>query len=121
MEHGLISVITQYTDNNITKTREVNSLSKIAPLDENTKLNQLEKDDLRGIDAKSKIEKTVENSTKAFYETVLTNMSFGYNEDSKDFYVRTTRGNIENQFPTQDMMKLKAYILSLNEAMSKFD
>ena len=39
---------------------------------------------------------------------------YGYNSSSKDFYVKVERGNIENQYPTQDMMKTKAYLMSLN-------
>ncbi len=121
MEHGLISVITQYKDNSLGKTQEINSPNKISGLDENNKLDKLEKEDFLGVDAKSKIQKVVDESTKSFHELVLTNMNFGYNEDSKDFYVRAIRGNAENQYPTADMMKLKAYVMSLNEAMSEYN
>jgi hypothetical protein len=121
MEHGLISVITQYKDMNIGKTQELNSPNRISQLNENNQLEQLKKEDFSGLDAKSKIKEHVEGTTKGFHELVLTNMNFGYNEDSKDFYVRTVRGNVENQYPTADMMKLKAYLMSLNEAMLKYD
>lgn len=48
------------------------------------------------------------------YEVMLSNMNFGFNDTSKDFYVKVERGNMENQYPTQEMMRIKAYMLSLN-------
>lgn len=44
-------------------------------------------------------------------EVILDNIMFGYNRESKDFFVKVTRGDIERKFPTEDMMKLKAYLL----------
>ena len=44
-------------------------------------------------------------------EVILDNIMFGYNRESKDFFVKKTRGDIERKFPTEDMMKLKAYLL----------
>ena len=44
-------------------------------------------------------------------EVMLDNIMFGYNRESKDFFVKVTSGDIERKFPTEDMMKLKAYLL----------
>lgn len=44
-------------------------------------------------------------------EVILDNIMFGYNRESKGFFVKVTRGDIERKFPTEDMMKLKAYLL----------
>lgn len=44
-------------------------------------------------------------------EVMLDNIMFGCNRESKDFFVKVTRGDIERKFPTEDMMKLKAYLL----------
>ena len=63
-------------------------------------------------------QKEVKNEVKApkeKYEVTLSNTNFGFNDTSKDFYVKVTRGNTENQYPTEDMMRLKAYMLSLQE------
>ncbi|MEA2049935.1 MAG: flagellin [Campylobacterota bacterium] len=46
-------------------------------------------------------------------DIILDNVKFGYNEDSKEFFVRVTRGDNEYQFPTEDMFRLKQ---SLSEA-----
>lgn len=44
-------------------------------------------------------------------EVMLDNIQFGYNKDSQDFFVKVTRGSIENKYPTEDMMKIKAFLL----------
>lgn len=44
-------------------------------------------------------------------EVIIDNITFGYNKESKDFFVKVTRGDVELKFPTEDMMRLKAYLL----------
>lgn len=44
-------------------------------------------------------------------EVILDNVRFGYNKSSKDFFVKVTRGEAEYKYPTEDMMKVKAFIL----------
>jgi hypothetical protein len=44
-------------------------------------------------------------------EVILDNIKFGYNRESKDFFVKITRGDIENKYPTEDMMKIKAFLI----------
>lgn len=48
-------------------------------------------------------------------EVILDNVKFGYNKQSQDFYVKVTRGEAEYKFPTEDMMKMKAFLM---EAMN---
>lgn len=64
---------------------------------------------------KEELDKTTLNSKKEFsdyQEVSLTNLNFGYNFDSKDFFVKVARGLSESQFPTDDMMRLKAQLLA---------
>lgn len=42
---------------------------------------------------------------------MLDNIQFGYNKNSRDFFVKVTRGDIERKYPTEDMMKIKAFLL----------
>ena len=56
------------------------------------------------------------SATSNKYEVVLSNTNFGYNGSSKDFYVKVERGSVENQYPTEDMMRVKAYLLNLDSA-----
>jgi uncharacterized FlaG/YvyC family protein len=46
-------------------------------------------------------------------EFVISNVNFGYNPESKDFYVKVNRGDYMTQYPTDEMMKLKAYLMHL--------
>ena len=53
-------------------------------------------------------------------EVILDNVRFGYNKSSKDFFVKVTRGDAEYKYPTEDMMRVKAQILSdLEKTISK--
>lgn len=52
-------------------------------------------------------------------EVILDNVRFGYNKDSKDFFVKVTRGEAEYKYPTEDMMRVKAFILNDLENNSK--
>lgn len=45
-------------------------------------------------------------------EVILDNVKFGYNKNSKDFFVKVTRGEAEYKYPTEDMMRVKAYLLN---------
>jgi hypothetical protein len=47
------------------------------------------------------------------YEVTLANYNFGFNDKSNDFFVKVSRGSVENQYPTEDMMRLKAYLMSM--------
>jgi len=42
---------------------------------------------------------------------MLDNVKFGYNSDTKDFFVRITKGSVEYQYPTEDMMNLKKNLM----------
>eukprot|EP00767_Chilomastix_cuspidata_P008273 gnl/Chilomastix_cuspidata/9436.p1 GENE.gnl/Chilomastix_cuspidata/9436~~gnl/Chilomastix_cuspidata/9436.p1 ORF type:complete len:106 (+),score=2.29 gnl/Chilomastix_cuspidata/9436:30-320(+) len=44
-------------------------------------------------------------------EVILDNVKFGYNKNSRDFFVKVTRGDAEYKYPTEDMMKIKAHML----------
>lgn len=124
MEYGLISNVNQYADNNQVQIQQIQPLSKIIKL-KNDESKQIIKDDfLKGVDETSS-EKTLEaQETKKvtpqdvaqYQEVVLTNLNFGYNNSSKDFYVKATRGESLNQFPTDEMMKLKAYFIAQAKA-----
>jgi len=55
------------------------------------------------------------NKFSNFNEVTLTNLNFGYNEESKDFFIKVKRGDFETQYPTDEMMRLKAHLISANE------
>lgn len=52
-------------------------------------------------------------------DVILDNVKFGFNPDTKEFFVRVTRGDTEYQFPTEDMMKLKKSLMEAYQATIK--
>ncbi len=94
-------------------------LGRIAEI-ENAKNNHVERiKSVKEVDNKYKIMedeqyKKAQGSDKIAHENevILDNIKFGYNRTSKDFFVKVTRGNSEYKYPTEDMMRVKAHLLS---------
>lgn len=119
MEYGLIPKIDQFSDNKALELQRVQASSSSSEVKTKETLEQVQQQAISKAKEASELkdvknEKTISNK----YEVVLSNMNFGYNDSSKDFYVKVERGNVENQYPTEEMMKMKAYMLSLNEQIS---
>ncbi len=101
-------------------------IGRTAEID-NSRLNNVEKmQKVAEVDDKNKVIKddeykkalgTKDNLDKN--EVILDNVRFGYNKNSKDFFVKVTRGEAEYKYPTEDMMKVKAYILQELESSNK--
>jgi uncharacterized FlaG/YvyC family protein len=103
MQIGRIADIDNAQVNNMEKTQKISNLS------ENTKVIQ-EDEYKKALGSKSFEDKN---------EVILDNVRFGYNKESKDFFVKITRGEAEYKYPTEDMMKVKAYILQEIELRNK--
>ncbi|WP_321471061.1 hypothetical protein [Halarcobacter sp.] len=125
MEYGLIPTINQYAENNELLIQQVQPSNEIAKLSNGNEAKQIARDAfLKGVNEvseteSSKVSKTEEISTakvSQYQEVVLTNLNFGFNDSSRDFYVKAVRGEAENQYPTDDMMRLKAYYISQEQA-----
>lgn len=103
-------------------------LGRMAEMD-NAKLNNVEK--IQKINKADENNKVIQNDEykKALgsgeipdlNEVILDNVRFGYNKQSKDFFVKVTRGEAEYRYPTEDMMKVKAYILQELESIQNKD
>ncbi len=98
-------------------------LGRIAEID-NAKSNHVEKiKTVKEVDEKHKTVqddeyKKVQGNTQEIEknEVILDNVKFGYNKNSRDFFVKVTRGDAEYKYPTEDMMRIKAHMLeSLQE------
>ena len=93
-------------------------IGRVAEID-NSKLNGLEKaQKVAEVDENKKVIQEDEykkslgtQDTSDKNEVMLDNVRFGYNRNSKDFFVKVTRGEAEYKYPTEDMMKVKAYIM----------
>lgn len=101
-------------------------IGRVAEID-NAKLNNSEKlQKISEVNDKNKViqddeyKKSVGNQDSGEKnEVILDNIRFGYNKNSRDFFVKVTRGDAEYKYPTEDMMKVKAFILQELEQNSK--
>ena len=101
-------------------------IGRIAEI-ENSKVNNSEKTQkVINVDEKNKVIQEDEykkalglDNMADKNEIILDNVKFGYNKSSKDFFVKVTRGDAEYKYPTEDIMKVKAYILQELEAQNK--
>ena len=101
-------------------------IGRIAQI-ENSKVNNSEKSQkVVNVDEKNKVIQEDEykkalgsENTADKNEIILDNVKFGYNKSSKDFFVKITRGEAEYKYPTEDIMKVKAYILQELESQNK--
>jgi len=82
---------------------QVDYVSKISKIQETDKKTNVDPDEqYKNVQNKSNV---IEN------EVILDNVEFGYNTDTKDFFVRITKGNQQYQYPTEDMMNLKKSLM----------
>lgn len=103
MEIGRVAEIDNAKINNVVKSE------KVSNVDEQNKIIQ-EEEYKKALSPDSIPDKN---------EVILDNVRFGYNKSSKDFFVKVTRGEAEYKYPTEDMMKVKAYILQELEQNNK--
>jgi len=82
----------------------VSKISKIQETDKKTKIDP---------DEQYKNVQTKDVSKEN--DIMLDNVKFGYNPESKEFFVRVTRGDSEYQFPTEDMFRLKKSLMEAYE------
>ena len=75
----------------INKVKNINEQDKILPEE-------------RYKDQKESVNKNVRN------EVLLDNVKFGFNKNTKEFFVRVSKNGLEYQFPTEQIMRLKEYI-----------
>lgn len=117
MEYGLFPKLDQFNFNSqqhiqtVTASQASQELkTKDEPQEVIVKefLNVEDSKDLK--DVKETPSKNIEN----YQEVVLSNQNFGFNDSSSDFFIKVTRGDAINQYPTDDMMKLKAYLMNIN-------
>ena len=119
MEYGTIPKLNQFVDTRALEVQKVQPSQKSSEITSKDELKQIQQEILVKQKKVSDVKEVKsETSTPSKYEVVLTNMNFGFNDSSKDFYVKAIRGNVENQYPTQDMMKLKSYLMNLNSNIS---
>ena len=120
MELGNIPKIDQFKDNKAVEMQQVKSTSNLSKTDEQKELKEIQKKSIDQAKENSDVQKAQNESTsKSKYEVTLSNTNFGFNNSSQDFFVRVERGTAENQYPTEDMMRVKAQMRALQKADSE--
>lgn len=110
MEINKIQNITNSNTTNLINTNVKESINNYEIINKNI-------DKIKVVDNKDLDSKILSNKNSVNYENpiVIDNLSFGYNSETKDFYVKVKRGNIESQYPTEEMMKIKSFLQNLNK------
>lgn len=103
MEIGRVAQIDNAKQNNIEKAQ------KVSTIEEKNKTIQ---------DEEYKKNSNILPDTD-LNEVIIDNVRFGYNKESKDFFVKVTRGEAEYKYPTEDMMKVKAFLLQELEKQNR--
>lgn len=116
MEYGLVPKLDQFVDNKSIEIQKVQSSNETTKIGQRDELKEIQQEAIDKQKELNDVKKVEEQQIDTKYEVVLSNMNFGFNEQSKDFFVKVVRGDIQNQYPTEEMMKMKAYMMSLNEA-----
>lgn len=103
-------------------------LSRVAQIDNAKENYDIKAKQVSSIEKKDKVisdEEYKKNSSKLtssdLNEVILDNVQFGYNKKSRDFFVKVTRGNYEYKYPTEDMMKVRAFLLEELEKNNKIN
>lgn len=115
MEFGQIPQLLDFQDQSVRKLEVVNEVnpSKIV---ENNKESEEVIDVIRKKSQEIPDAKEVKKGDFSTYNQVsLTNLSFGFNPESKDFFIKVKRGDFEAQYPTDEMMRLKALQMQADE------
>lgn len=80
-----------------------------AKVDHVAKISQIQETDQKAkIDPEEKYKNASAKIEAPNNEIILDNVKFGYNSETNDFFVRIQKGEVIHQYPTEDMMKLKA-------------
>ena len=122
MEYGLIPRINQYAENNQIQIQQIQPSNEIAQLNNGNETKSLKSEtyvkDVEEIPSEktSQVKEVSAQKVAQYQEVELTNLNFGYNESSHDFYVKAVRGESQSQYPTDEMMKLKAYFIAESKA-----
>ncbi|MCK5111557.1 MAG: flagellin [Arcobacteraceae bacterium] len=102
MQLGRLEIMDQAAVEHVSKISKVENLEKKHTIEPDEKYKNL-----------SEQVNTIESN-----EIMLDNVKFGYDKETKQFFVRITTDGIDRQFPTEQIMKMKAHFLqSLNQEL----
>ncbi len=122
MEYGIIPRLDQHVFNSDILAKQVQPSSSVNKLRDGVEASQIERrqsfkeaKEVSEVEKNAQVNASSSEAVSNYHEVVLTNLNFGFNDSSRDFFVKAIRGNAENQYPTDDMMKLKAFLIQQRE------
>jgi len=98
---------------------EIMDQSKVEHVEKIAKIAKLDKEETIQPDEKYK---NADNQLKETKQTeiILDNVKFGFDTKSKEFFVRVSNDGVEYQFPTDQIMRLKAQLQeTLDQQLNK--
>jgi predicted lipase len=96
MEVGRVAIVEQAQENHIEK------IQKIQDVKESNELV---------VDHNKYKEANDVSIDEDFNEVIIDNISFGFNIESEDFFIKIKKGDVVYKYPTDDMMRMKAMLL----------
>ena len=93
MQLGRLEIMDQAATDHISKISKVENLEKKHTVEPDEKYKNLEQ----------------QNQVVRKNEVILDNIKFGFDKGSGEFFVRIDSGAMEIQFPTDQIMKMKAH------------
>jgi len=104
MQLGRLEIMDQ------SKVEHVEKLAKIASVDKEHTIQP----DEQYKNADNQLKETKQK------EVILDNIKFGFDVESKEFFVRISKEGVDYQFPTDQIMRLKAHLQeTLDEQLNK--
>jgi hypothetical protein len=104
MQLGRLEIMDQ------SKVEHVEKLAKIASVDREHTIQP----DEQYKNADNQLKETKQK------EVILDNIKFGFDVESKEFFVRISKEGVDYQFPTDQIMRLKAHLQeTLDEQLNK--
>ncbi len=95
MQLGRLEIMDQAAVDHVSKISKVENLDKKSIIEPDEKYKNLSE----------QVNKVESN------EVMLDNVRFGYDKNTKQFFVRVTTDGMDQQFPTEQIMKMKAEFL----------
>jgi hypothetical protein len=115
MEFGPIPALNEFQMNSAKKLEIVTEIEPTKKIDNDKEPKEVLEAHKNEVNEPSKVKEVKKGDFSTYNEVNLTNLSFGYNDESKDFFVKVQRGDFEAQYPTDEMMRLKAFMISESE------
>lgn len=84
---------------------------------ENKKTNEMSKVNANFKELSSENLKQIEDNSKGVknkFEVELSQINFGYNDKTKDLFIKVSKGGVDRQYPTEEILRIKEFVINMN-------